>query len=38
MNGWEFALGALNVAQVLLLGYMADRSRQRRNGDRRRNG
>jgi site-specific recombinase len=38
MNGWEVALGVLNVFQTLALAYMADRSRQRRGGDRRTRG
>jgi hypothetical protein len=38
MTGYELALGALNVVQVLVLAFMADRSRQRRAGDSRRRG
>jgi hypothetical protein len=34
----EAFVAALNVAQVVALAYMADRSRQRRNGDDRRRG
>jgi hypothetical protein len=38
MSGWEAFVAVLNVAQVVALAYIADRSRRRRAGDRRSRG